>query len=143
MSDYKHILVGIDLSDESETVCQKAQRLAQASGAKLSVLHVVEPISLSYGGDLPMDFSAVQDEIREQAAQKLAGFGQHYGLGEQDQHIAFGRAAAEIHRFADQHGVDLIVVGSHGRSGIALLLGSTANGVLHGANCDVLAVRVQ
>ena len=37
---------------------------------------------------------------------------------------------------------DLIVVGSHGRYGLALLMGSTANGVLHGATCDVLAVRV-
>ena len=40
------------------------------------------------------------------------------------------------------NGADLIVVGSHGRHGLALLLGSTANGVLHGATCDVLAVRV-
>ena len=39
-------------------------------------------------------------------------------------------------------GADVIVVGSHGRHGLALLLGSTANGVLHGATCDVLAVRV-
>ena len=39
-------------------------------------------------------------------------------------------------------GADLIVVGSHGRYGLALLMGSTANGVLHGATCDVLAVRV-
>ena len=43
---------------------------------------------------------------------------------------------------AHQIAADLIVVGSHGRHGIALLLGSTANGVLHGAPCDVLAVRV-
>ncbi|BBI62758.1 hypothetical protein HSBAA_40640 [Vreelandella sulfidaeris] len=48
----------------------------------------------------------------------------------------------EIHRFAEEHGVDLIVVGSHGRHGFALLLGSTSTGVLHGAQCDVLAVRV-
>jgi universal stress protein A len=38
--------------------------------------------------------------------------------------------------------MDLVVVGSHGRHGLSLLLGSTANGVLHGAGCDVLAVRV-
>ncbi len=46
-------------------------------------------------------------------------------------------------QFAKQDNIDLIVVGSHGRHGLALLLGSTANGVLHGANCDVLAVRVK
>ena len=44
--------------------------------------------------------------------------------------------------WAEEIGADLIVVGSHGRYGLALLMGSTANGVLHGATCDVLAVRV-
>ncbi len=44
---------------------------------------------------------------------------------------------------AREHGADLIVVGSHGRHGLALLLGSTANAVLHGAPCDVLAVRIR
>ncbi len=52
------------------------------------------------------------------------------------------RPEAEIHRVAEELGADLIVVGSHGRHGLALLLGSTANGVLHGATTDVLAVRV-
>ena len=48
----------------------------------------------------------------------------------------------EAHKTAREQGADLIIVGSHGRHGLALLLGSTANGVLHGASCDVLAVRV-
>ena len=47
----------------------------------------------------------------------------------------------QIHSL-EEAGADIIVVGSHGRHGLALLLGSTANGVLHGASCDVLAVRV-
>ena len=50
--------------------------------------------------------------------------------------------APQLGGVADEAGADLIVVGSHGRHGLALLLGSTANGVLHGAMCDVLAVRV-
>ena len=53
-----------------------------------------------------------------------------------------GRPEVEIHTKAEEIGADLIVVGSHGRYGLALLMGSTANGVLHGATCDVLAVRV-
>ena len=53
-----------------------------------------------------------------------------------------GRPETEIHNTADEIGADLIVVGSHGRHGLALIFGSTANGVLHGAACDVLAVRV-
>ena len=54
----------------------------------------------------------------------------------------FGRPESELQRAAEAKGADVIVVGSHGRHGLALLLGSTANGVLHGATCDVLAVRV-
>lgn len=54
----------------------------------------------------------------------------------------FGRPESEIHRMAETEAMDLVVIGSHGRHGLGLLLGSTANGALHGANCDVLAVRV-
>ena len=53
-----------------------------------------------------------------------------------------GRPESQIHQLAEDVAADLIVVGSHGRQGLALILGSTANGVLHGAHCDVLAVRV-
>jgi len=49
----------------------------------------------------------------------------------------------EIIKIAEENNVDLIIVGSHGRHGLALLLGSTANGVLHHAKCDVLAVRIK
>ena len=54
-----------------------------------------------------------------------------------------GSPKTEIVRVANENKVDLIIVGSHGRHGLALLLGSTANGVLHHATCDVLAVRLQ
>jgi universal stress protein A len=53
-----------------------------------------------------------------------------------------GSPKLEIVRVAEENNVDLIIVGSHGKHGIALLLGSTANGVLHHAKCDVLAVRI-
>ena len=57
-------------------------------------------------------------------------------------HVSFGRPADEIKREAEALAVDLIVVGSHGRKGLGLLLGSTATGVLHGAKTDVLTVRI-
>ncbi|MCY1401873.1 Universal stress protein family protein [compost metagenome] len=57
-------------------------------------------------------------------------------------HLTYGQPRQEIHNLAKEDGCDLIVVGSHGRHGLALLLGSTANDVLHGAPCDVLAVRL-
>jgi len=89
-----------------------------------------------------MDFSGIQDEIHQQASQQLQRFGETHGIPAERQHIVLGRPEVEIHSTAEEVGAELIVVGSHGRYGLALLMGSTANGVLHGASCDVLAVRV-
>ncbi|MEM7219111.1 MAG: universal stress protein [Pseudomonadota bacterium] len=142
MQGYNCILLAVDLTEESLTVAQRARALAEPGPTELHVVHVIEPLSLAYGGDIPMDVSSVQDQIHEQAKRHLAEFAAEQHIGENHQHLIFGRPDSEIHRLAIELGADVIVVGSHGRHGLALLLGSTANGVLHGATCDVLAVRV-
>ncbi|MEE8059783.1 MAG: universal stress protein [Pseudomonadales bacterium] len=142
MSDSHTVLLAIDLSDEAEHVASKALSLAKSNNATLHIIHVIEPLSFAYGGDIPMDFSGIQDEIQKQAQIQLADFSTRHGIPEAQQHIAIGRPEKEIHSMAEELDADLIVVGSHGRHGLALLLGSTANGVLHRATCDVLAVRV-
>ncbi len=142
MSDYTKILVAVDLSDDSSAVIQRALAIAANNSAELHIIHVIEPLSFAYGGDIPMDFSGIQDEIQQQASAQLKRFGEKQGIAEDKQHIVLGRPEVEVHAQAKETGVDLIVIGSHGRHGLALLLGSTANGVLHGAGCDVLAVRV-
>ena len=139
---YRTLLMAIDLSDESAMVAERARALAGAFGSTLHVMHVIEPLSFAYGGDIPMDFSGIQEEIHQQAKQQLTTFAEDSGIPEGQQHIVLGRPEVEIHTLAEEIGADLIVVGSHGRYGLALLMGSTANGVLHGATCDVLAVRV-
>jgi universal stress protein A len=143
MSDYTHLLLAIDLSEHSDQVATKARRIADACDAKLSVIHVIEPISFSYGGDIPLDFTSIQEDIQTQAKTQLAKLGIEYGIGETDQYIMLGRPENEIHNLAEEINANLVVVGSHGRHGLALIFGSTANGVLHGAGCDVLAVRVK
>lgn len=142
MAEYTHILAAVDLTEESRLVAKRACALRAASGAKLSCLHVIEPLSLAYGGDIPMDLSTIQEQIQDTAKTHLSEFAKSLNIPEEDQHLIFGRPETEIHSLANQINADLIVVGSHGRHGLALLLGSTANGVLHGAPCDVLAVRV-
>lgn len=139
---YSHVLVAIDLIDECRPVAEHARQLAQALGAKLTIVHVVEPLAMAYGGDVPMDLSMLQQQQFEQAKERMQLFATEYGLPEQQLQIAFGQPRQEIHRVATEFGCDLIVVGSHGRHGLALLLGSTANDVLHGAPCDVIAVRL-
>lgn len=142
MSEYAHILIAIDLSEESRPVANRACILSKAFSAKISCVHVIEPLSLAYGGDIPMDLSTIQEQIQDTAKVHMEEFGSQLGIASEDQHLIFGRPETEIHALAEQISADLIVVGSHGRRGLALLLGSTANGVLHGAKCDVLAVRV-
>jgi universal stress protein A len=142
MAEYSHILVAVDLTEESRPVAARACTLRGAFSAKLSCAHVIEPLSLAYGGDIPMDLSTIQEQIQETARSHLSEFARTLSIEPENQHLIFGRPETEIHTLANQIGADLIVVGSHGRHGLALLLGSTANGVLHGAPCDVLAVRV-
>lgn len=142
MSNYRKILVAIDLSDDSAAIIQRGLAIATSNEAELNVIHVIEPLSFAYGGDIPMDFSGIQDEIHQQATLQLKRFGEAHNIATSQQHIVLGRPEAEIHAQATKLDIDLIVVGSHGRHGLSLLLGSTANGVLHGAACDVLAVRV-
>jgi len=142
MSNYTKILIAIDLSEESLNVVRRGCAMAAEKEAELHLIHVIEPLSFAYGGDIPMDFSGIQEEISEQAREQLKQVGLDYGIAESNQHTVFGRPEVEIHQMAETLGTDLIVVGSHGRYGLALLMGSTANGVLHGASCDVLAVRV-
>ena len=142
MSAYEKMLLAVDLTEESKPVADQATALCQAFDAELHLVHVIEPLSLAYGGDVPMDLSSVQEQIQDQARSHLAEFANQLGIPAQQQHLIFGRPESEIQRVADEEGIGLIVVGSHGRHGLALLLGSTANGVLHGATCDVLAVRV-
>ena len=142
MAQYKKILVAIDLSEDSTPVVQRARALAEANGAELHLIHVIEPLSFAYGGDIPMDFSGIQEEIHQQATQQMRRFAEKNNVDEQHQTIVMGKPEVEIHSTAEELGTDLVVIGSHGRHGLALLMGSTANGVMHGASCDVLAVRV-
>ncbi|MBB3046494.1 universal stress protein A [Litorivivens lipolytica] len=142
MQNYQCVVTAIDLSEESAAVVNRANDIAARNQAALHLVHVIEPLSLAYGGDIPMDFSGVQDQLQEQAEKQLEQFGRRYQIAPERLHLMIGRPESQIHQLAEDISADLIVVGSHGRQGLALILGSTANGVLHGAHCDVLAVRV-
>jgi universal stress protein A len=142
MPNYKRILAGIDLSDETEAVLDRAIAMASSDKAELHLVHVVEPLNLAYGGDIPMDFSSVQQQLQAQAEDSLNKYAQYANIPTERCHLLSGRPDYQLHELSEILNADLVIVGSHGRKGFALILGSTANGVLHGATCDVLAVRV-
>ncbi len=141
MPVYQHVLVALDLSIESEALLQKAVAFATQCEARISLIHVVEQARTS----LPftqIDFSAIEQEIKSYAQKRMGELAHSCAIPQEDCIIELGVASQLIHEFAEELDVDLIFVGSHGRHGISLLLGSTANAVLHGARCDVLAVRI-
>jgi universal stress protein A len=144
MDDYRHILIAVDLSDESEQVVQRAEALQAGWRARLSLAHVVEYVPMAYSGDLalPDDFN-LEQELLQVARRRMEALGQRLGVPQPDRHIALGGASREILRIARELDVDLIVVGSHGRHGIAALLGSTADHIMHRAHCDILAIRIR
>ncbi len=143
MSTYQKILVAIDLTEEAPQVLNKAVEISKAHGAQLMLVHVVEPVGYAYGGDIPMDLTELQDQLDKAAKDQLAQYGEQYSVSKENQVVTVGRPESEIHRLSKEQNTDLVIVGSHGRKGFQLLLGSTANGVLHGTVCDVLAVRIQ
>ncbi len=115
---------------------------ARNQDAKLSVVHTLEPLGFAYGGDIPMDLTSIQDQLDSHARTRLKELLDDIDIPEENQHVLVGMPDTETHRLANEKDIDLIVVGSNGRHGFQLLLGSVSTGVLHGAPCDVLAVRV-
>jgi universal stress protein A len=142
MTAYKHLLVAVDLTEESAHVLEQASLIAKAFDARVSLVHVLEPLSFAYGGDIPMDLTQLQEQLAEEATKQLSKLANAHQIAASQQFVLLGHTQTEVHRIAEENQVDLIVSGSHGRHGLALLLGSTSNAILHGARCDVLAVRV-
>ena len=143
MSTYRQLLVAIDLSDESDRVIRRALDVVDGDTARIRLIHVVEPVAAAYPIDAyAINMTRLQEEALDIARKRLAEVAEQYGIPKEHQFTLMGPAANEIRHKADEEGADLIVIGSHGRSGWKLLLGSTANKVLHGADCDILTVRV-
>lgn len=140
---YQHILLASDLADDTAQVGERAADLARNHGARLTIMHVMEPLMLAYGAEVPVDMGALQQEITRQARERLDALATKLGASADDCRLATGTTEKEVLKFAAEQHVDLIVLGSHGRRGLALLLGSTANAVLNHAGCDVLAVRIR
>jgi len=139
---YNKILVAVDLSNDSLKVIEAAARLA-GDTAKLHLVHVVEPVAAAYSMDIyAVNISELQQEAINFAEERLAKLGNKINAKEDHIHTLLGAPAPEVRSLAEEIGADVIVIGSHGHSGWKILLGSTANKVLHGATCDVLTVHV-
>ena len=138
---YKHTLVAVDFSDENAQVIDKAIAIQKLHSCRLSLVHVLESVSYLYS-DIDVDVSEHQRKNKGASDKLLNDIVTEHQLRNATCLTLNGNAAVQLHDYAEKHDIDLIITGSHGRHGVQLLLGSTANSILHGAQCDVLAVRV-
>ncbi len=145
---FKNILLGTDGSAASENAAALAVELARTHGAKLTALYVVDPYPyLGIGETNPMGFQAYMAAAQQHAAQAHAKVAE---LCEKatppvtmEARVAEDVAAARgIVEMATREGADLVVVGSHGRAGVArLMLGSVAAKVVAQSPVPVLVAR--
>ena len=145
MSSYTHILMAVDFNKSSEQMLAKALDIAELNDAKLSMLHVVEYTPpIDYANDpMVIDWGIADNEMLEQAKKSLQKFSKQHSLKNVDLSVEFGRPKHVISQFVKDHQCDLVIIGSHGRHGISLLLGSTANAVLHAMPCDILTLKIE
>ncbi len=140
MTVYKKILVALELSEaEDQKLIQMAEELTQKPGVELYIVHAVEYFNNYTIIPSGIDF---EQSLIDAAKKAIHTIGERLSLPEERQIVKEGSAKFVILDEAKNLKVDLIILGSHGRHGVRLLLGSTANAVLHSAHSDVLAVRV-
>lgn len=144
---YRRVLAAVDLSDESNQVLDIAQIVSRKETAELDVLHVVKPFRSVYAGINPATLSDIglqfEHEADVQSRKLLHELTVKYALPAENAHVRHGAPQVEIQELIKELGVDLLVIGTHGKHGVQLLLGSVANSVIHGVTCDVLAVRIK
>ena len=143
MPGYQKLLVTLDLSDDSEQVAIAGRNLAAYSNAGIVALHVVEFVPVEPMGESLMPTVQIEDELIKRSQEKLRDLASRFGLGTAALRVEAGNTKAEILRVAEEERADLIVVGSRERHGLAILVNFTEDTVLHGAHCDVLAVRLR
>ena len=142
MINIKNILYATDFSSHSNQAYFHAVALAEGHGARLTILHVCASRPVVLGeGMLPATGAENQDiEYWKRQLEQIRPVND----GIQVCHVILeGSPAEEIIRYATDQGIDLIVMGTHGRTGLErLLMGSVAEQVVRGAPCSVLVVKM-
>ena len=133
------ILFPTDFSHTGDSALAMATALARDTGAKLVFVHVEEPPMAYGGGEMYYGLPDPQTEDLEEMLGKVVPTDPNVPF---EHHLVTGDPSAAIPRFAKQEGVDLIVMGTHGRTGISrLLMGSVAEAIVRRSPCPVLTFK--
>src|SRR6478609_334822 len=143
----RSILLPTDFSECGNYALAYATSLARKFNASVICVNVIEPIvpTVGYSGMTePLPIADIAEQLEDSAERelpKLAECDECAGLNVEEM-VVHGEAAAEIVRVAKDRNVDLIVIASHGRTGLGrILFGSTAEAVVRHAHCPVLVVK--
>ena len=143
---FSKILLPTDFSDCSAEAAKVARLLADRFGSRITVLHVLdEPAALDpmFRGDVPLEL--LRGRMEKFAQESMDAFtAAHFsGFANFDTMLASGIPYREVIRKARERGAGLIVIGTHGRTGVEhVIFGSTAEKVVRNAPCPVLSVRL-
>lgn len=144
MSGCKRILLAVDFSQDSEFIGRRAIELAEKFGAEIFLIHVVVDLKSHLFQRLIM--SSLSDDVQEQmtdsARKQLREFAQQLNVPDAKCLVELGPPRKGILKAVKEQEIDLIVVGNHGVGGADLLLGSTADTILHKSPVDVFVVRL-
>ncbi len=145
----KKVLIALDATDEAEDVLEGATALDPRGSVDFQVITVIPPLLGGVSGMDGASFAAswplrdMEETVAKETARNIRERVAAFGIEPERVAVRIGRPALEIRAYAEEIGTDLIVLGTHGRHGLTgVMLGSTANGVLHGSPCDVLTVRI-
>lgn len=145
MQSYKHILLVTDLREDCNVVLDRAKWLLDHNlGAQMSVLHVVEETVLTAGYEIvPIVPIGNEDELVSQARKKMKELLAAHNIVADNLTIETALSTRRgILDYVESHSPDLIVIGRHTRTGLASLLGATADDILPSVSCDVLVVKL-
>jgi universal stress protein A len=144
--NFKHILLATDFSEYSNAALEVASRLASESHARLYIVHVDGIASVSVPAIPPVEggyyYDAPREDERLEICERLKKIAPTVPNVAYEHCYLTGLPVDQILKFADRAHIGLIVIGSHGRTGLSrLLMGSVAEGVARKANCHVLVVK--
>jgi universal stress protein A len=143
-TSYQHMLLCLDLLDTTccRQLLNKSLALQKSHNCQLSLVHVIEPLILTTGEEINVSFTSLEEQIEQHQKEQLYTLADEFEIPQANAHLSTGSISAEVHQLAKQLHADLLIVGTHGRHGLAVLFGSTSTHVLRGTNCDVLAIRI-
>jgi universal stress protein A len=143
MTAYRRILAAVDLTQDSRAVAGRPCEIARAGNGTVQLLHVLEIVPIEAMGDSLVPVMQIDEQMMVRTRAQMQALTRELGLPPDAGTVEAGSAKSEILRHAREQNSDLIVLGCRERHGLSILLHRTEDSVLHGAPCDVLAVRVR